>query len=635
MTHLFSFKRTLFAALFLLSMLPAMLVSAANENAPDRVRVFVEYTPGQRQAAERALNRADAHFHYDFVDLNTYVVSLPEPALNGIENNPHVVFVEEDAQRELYAMGQTFDQMTELFTIDLPTEIQPYGVGAVQAPDVWAEGHDGSGRTVCIIDTGYYEAHPDLPNGVSGVSQISGEVFNEDGNGHGTHVAGTIAGIDNNVGVVGVAPGVDLFIVKIFDNNGVWTNSSDLIDAALSCENGGANVISMSLGGSRRVRSEQRAFDQIDGRGVLSIAAAGNDGNTQLSYPASYSSVMSVAAIDENNVKADFSQYNSAVEIAAPGVGVISTVPYISNSSITVNGTTYDGGAIEFAAEGMASGTLVDGGLCTSSGSWNGAVVLCSRGDISFYDKVVAAQNGGASAVVIYNNEPGALNATLGDGNSSSIPAIGITQADGQALVANNLGQNASVVNETDAPAAGYDSYNGTSMATPHVSAVAALVWSANTSWTNDEIRDALNNTALDLGSAGRDNEYGFGLVQAKAALDSLDGGNPPAGSDMHVSSIDMSSTRRGRNYKVDTTVTIVDENGAAVSNATVSVTVTLPDGSTSSGSATTGSNGSATLQVSSRQTGTYTATVTNVTHASNSYDASANVETTESISVP
>ncbi len=120
---------------------------------------------------------------------------------------------------------------------------------------------------------------------------------------------------------------------------------------------------------------------------------------------------------------------------------------------------------------------------------------------------------------MIYNNESGNFSGTLGDGNASTIPAISLSQEDGQFLVTTKLGATGTVVSTAEKPASGYERWSGTSMATPHVAGVAALVWSYNTGWTNAQIRTALQKTAQDLGAAGRDTAYGYGLVQAKAAL--------------------------------------------------------------------------------------------------------------------
>ncbi|MBA3531233.1 MAG: S8 family serine peptidase, partial [Ardenticatenales bacterium] len=448
-------------------------------------------------------------------------------ALQGLQNNPNVTLIEADAPRQLMATG------------DVPTtgsEIRPFGIAMVQA-NLLSDANAGN-RTVCIIDTGYSLQHEDLQD--TNVTKTddagTGNAF-EDGDGHGSHVAGTIAGLGGNgVGVVGVMPNgnVKLHIIKVFGNDGAWAYSSSLVSAVDKCRAAGSNVISMSLGGAAKSVLEQNAFQSAWDAGVLSIAAAGNDGTTGLSYPASYSSVVSVAAIDENKAVADFSQKNAEVDIAAPGVDVLSSVPYIETNNVTVNGTSSAGGHVEFAARSAGtSGTLVSGGICNATNTgWAGKVVLCERGTVSFFDKVKNVQTSGGAAAIIYNNVAGDLAATLGAGNSSTIPAISLSQESGQALVASSLGQTATVVSQVAKPVNGYSSYNGTSMATPHVAAVAALVWSYNPAWTNAQVRTALQNTAQDLGTAGRDNSFGYGLVQAKAALDSLQGTGGGGGGD-------------------------------------------------------------------------------------------------------
>ena len=236
---------------------------------------------------------------------------------------------------------------------------------------------------------------------------------------------------------------------------------------------------------------------------------------------------MSVAAVDSDLVVAPFSLQNDKVEIAAPGFGVLSTLPYVETNSLTVAGVAYSALHVEYAGYGTASGALVNGGLCNSTGEWSGNVVLCERGVISFYDKVMNVQNSGGAAAIIYNNAADDLVATLGEEVTNPIVAITVTQEVGQYLVANKLGSTSVVSSIHSWPDNGYEAWSGTSMATPHVSAVAALVWSAFPELSNIQIREALTATAQDLGATGRDNLYGYGLVQAKDAIDSL-GGTPP-----------------------------------------------------------------------------------------------------------
>lgn len=477
------------------------LVTAAQ--AAEEQRYIVKFKDGKGKAAQVLAEKMGGKKKVDLAKHGAFAAHLPEQAMKGLQNSGLVEYIEEDVKR--YPMAQ----------------VSPYGIAMVQA-DQLSDMQAGN-RTVCIIDSGYDISHPDLAaNLVTGHNDPAGAGnWYEDQNHHGTHVAGTIAALNNNEGVVGVMPNgaIKLHIVKVFDAAG-WAYSSSLIDAVSKCEAAGANVINMSLGGSRASRTEERGFDQSNARGVLNIAAAGNDGNTRHSYPASYSSVVSVAAIDENKVVASFSQQTNQVELAAPGVGVLSTVPDQAGSeaSATVAGVGYTALGMDGSAQGTASGALMDCGIgdvpCAGA---TGKVCLIQRGSISFAEKVQACEAGGGAAAIIYNNEPGVLSGTLGE-TATSIPSVGVSDTDG-AIMKTQVGSNSTV----SVTASDYAKYDGTSMASPHVAGVAALVWSYHSSCTNDQIRSALNATAEDLGAAGRDNAYGYGLIQAKAAKDYLD----------------------------------------------------------------------------------------------------------------
>lgn len=569
-----------------------------------------------------ALSRANAEFHYDFPDLEAFVVTLPAAALNGIVRNPFVVDVEEDAPR--YPIEPVKVDWEGLLndSVDVNGQVVPWGIDAVQARDVWDADRDAviddgaptsEGKMVCIIDTGYYQGHEDLPDALGGMSQVD-DAWSEDGYGHGSHVGGTIAAENNGLGVVGVTPGtVSLYIVKFFANDGSFVRgSSDLVAAIYECANAGADVISMSLGGSSSNRKELQAFNQLYAEGILHVAAAGNEQETTpgaYSYPASYDSVISVAAVDPNLQVAPFSLQNDKVEIAAPGMGVLSTLPYVETTSLTVDGSAYSALHVEYAAYGDASGALVNGGLCDSTGAWSGKVVLCQRGTNTFAEKVLNVQNSGGTAAIIYNNVAGDLLATLGEEVANPIIAITVTQEDGQYLVANKLGSLATVSSEYSWPASGYEAWDGTSMATPHVSAVAALVWSAFPELTNAQIRTALTSTAIDLGIAGKDNLYGYGLVQAKAAIVLLGGVTPPP--DEQQLQIAITSPSAGAVYTygavVPVNLTITAQN-APVPGAAVKVVITDPRGKTKTFTGTTASDGTVSFsyQITYRKAGTF-----------------------------
>ena len=447
--------------------------------------------------------------------------------IKDLQNDPDIESVEEDPKRHLMSQSQ------------------PWGIANVQA-DQLSDATAG-GMTVCIIDSGYELSNPDLnANNVSGANNAGTGNWYQNGGSHGSHVAGTIAGVNNNFGVEGILPNqnVNLFIVKVFNADG-WGYSSDLATAVNTCVNNGAKVINMSLGGASASSSENASMQAASDAGVLLIAAAGNDGNDELSYPASYSSVMSVAAVDETGLHAEFSQYTSQVEVAAPGEAVLSTVAGDGRlGSITIDGTTYAGDRVNsqsrygysndsFTIANINGSVTANLGQCSLSNSSyscsnvSGNVCLVERSGNqsgSSYPEVNAAKactDAGATGVIIYSNEerPGLQHPFLVDeGNDIDVPYVSVNRELGLAL-SQKVGDQVtlSVVGNQD-----YDFYNGTSMATPHVVGVAALVWSNNLSCTADQVRQALKATAIDLETAGRDDKTGYGLVQAKAASDYL-----------------------------------------------------------------------------------------------------------------
>jgi subtilisin family serine protease len=499
-------NKTLAAALCLATSLPL----AAQQPAAQDGRYVIQFKSLKGAAA--AVRAAGGTPALELAPQSAIAAQLPPQALAALQRNPNVVLVEPDVRR--YPMGQ----------------VTPYGISMVQADQV-GDGAAGN-TTICIIDSGYYSAHEDLAKDstVSGSNDSGSGPWYEDSCGHGTHVAGTISALNNTLGVKGVLGSgtVRLHAQKVFDGASCgWAYSSSLVAALNACRDSTPAsqhlVVSMSLGGGLSSSFESSAFQSAYDAGVLSVAAAGNDGNKRKSYPASYPSVISVAAVDSAKNVASFSQQNNQVELAAPGVGVLSTVPFRS-SSVSVGGASYLGENLDGSARTSASGTLVNGGLCSSAGSWPGRVVLCERGGDTFATKMANVVSGGGVAAVIYNNVAGGFAGTLN--GTSTIPGITVLQADGQALL-NKAGQTATVDNVGGA-GSGYAYYDGTSMATPHVSGVAALVWSNAPTKTNAELRAALQATAEDRGPAGLDNAYGYGIVQAKAALDRLNGGEPP-----------------------------------------------------------------------------------------------------------
>jgi len=459
-------------------------------------------------AVKSALNALGAKIKRQYPNINVISAELSERDAQLLARDSNVEYVEEDLQRRF--MAQTI----------------PYGIDMVQATQVddsVASAASG-GKKVCVIDSGLDLPHEDMGargGSISGTNDSgTGNWYNQGGP-HGTHVAGTVAALNNGIGVRGVI-GSDpsMHIIKVFNASG-WGYSSELVSAINTCVNNGSDVINMSLGGAGSSTTEQNGIQAAYDAGVLLIAAAGNDGvvssTTDVeSFPASYDSVVSVAALDSNKALADFSQKNSQVEIAAPGVDVLSTYPEGTGSvvEVSVAGTGYSASAMENS--GSASASLYNFGTGEATDfSASGSICLVQRGNISFHDKVKACQDSGGVGAIIYNNVAGSFGGTLGESNATSIPAVTVSDTDGAAMLA-NIGSNASI----NIGAGNYGKMSGTSMASPHVAGVAALVWSHHPSCSNVQIRNVLNTTAEDLGNVGRDVKFGYGLVQTKAAID-------------------------------------------------------------------------------------------------------------------
>ncbi|HLO03238.1 MAG TPA: S8 family serine peptidase [Symbiobacteriaceae bacterium] len=497
-----------------IAVLASATVAAADPSQSAKASYLVGLHPG---ASAQALSGSGIEIGSEYANVGAVQIRATAAAAKALEHNPNVDYVEEDAPR--YTMGALADGT------------YTWGLQAVNAPAAWTSlGHKGTGIKVCILDTGINLSHPEFNRGGTSVIKAYKD-FSGSPNGiadivgHGTHVAGTIAGQLNASGsYIGVAPGVDLYIAKVLGDDGSGS-TSNILNGANWCASQGANILSMSLGGGLKSKTEENTYNSIYNGGKLIIAAAGNDGNNRVSYPAGYANVISIAAVDENLAKASFSQYNSDVELAGPGVNTLSSVPLGTGSKSTVSegSTTYKSAGLEFAPNGTVNGPLVECGTaettssCTgkpASGAW---IAMISRGTNAFSDKVTNVMGQGASAAIIANNDTAAPDDagsfTLGAAGNW-IPTASVSYNSGVAIRGGGLSTGTVSLTAWD-----YAYYQGTSMATPHVSAVAALAWSAKPTLSNTVIRSVLQTTAQDLGAAGRDTNFGYGLVKADAAV--------------------------------------------------------------------------------------------------------------------
>ena len=268
-------------------------------------------------------------------------------------------------------------------------------------PAAWTKTTGSASVVVAILDTGTTVSHPDLSGThfvyPDDVVHGTADAVDDNVPGHGTHVTGTIAAQANNaLGIAGMAPGLSIMPIKVLNGSGDGTLDS-ILEGIDYARTHGANVISMSLGGQMQpsdVAAAQPTIDAAYAAGITIAAAAGNDGNGIVEYPCAFVHVICVAATDNSDNHADFSNTNGYVDISAPGVDIASTI------------------------------------------------------------------RGG-----------------------------------------------------------GYGALSGTSMATPHVAALAGLILSAHPGETADQVEATIRSTAVDLGPAGWDVQFGYGRIDAAAAV--------------------------------------------------------------------------------------------------------------------
>ncbi|MES1243731.1 MAG: S8 family peptidase [Acidobacteriota bacterium] len=278
------------------------------------------------------------------LDINTYeapivTVFLTSKEAAALRSNPNVETVEEDGEFRALGFGP---RLSELQVEGHPSpliETIPAGVAQIKAPAAW-DSTRGKGVKVAVLDSGIDFIHPDLAaNYKGGVSFVKEEPTPMDGNGHGTHCAGTIAAAMNGAGIVGVAPAAYLYAVKVVSSSlrGEW---SWLISGINWCIANGIKVLNMSLGNANPPKALERMCHTAWNRGLLLVAAAGNGDSTpdSILFPAKYSTVIAVSAIDSANVITTGSSRGSEIELCAPGVNVLSTSP--GGSYATGGGTS-------------------------------------------------------------------------------------------------------------------------------------------------------------------------------------------------------------------------------------------------------------------------------------------------------
>jgi len=206
----------------------------------------------------------------------------------------------------------------------------------IGAPAAWESGTLGEGITVAVVDSGVAASHPDLSGRVErGHDFVDDDEDASDAYGHGTHVAGIVAATgDNGVGVAGMAWRARVLPVRVLDGSG-YGYYSDIIAGIRYAADHGARVINLSLGGAAYSQALQEAVDYARSKGCVLVAAAGNNGQDSLSYPAACEGVLAVGATDPEDRPASFSNRGEELDLVAPGVAIYSAYPESRYASLS------------------------------------------------------------------------------------------------------------------------------------------------------------------------------------------------------------------------------------------------------------------------------------------------------------
>ncbi|MBL0387380.1 S8 family peptidase [Tumebacillus sp. ITR2] len=275
---------------------------------------FKDVKKGKQGLEDRHKKIGKSFTHNSFVS----VQDLNSEDVAALRSDANVVLVEPD--QAIHTDADTMTPSLEQIHIPQAQKLNVYGEGV----------------KVAVLDTGVDSTSKDLKV-AGGTSFVPEEDTVQDLNGHGTHVSGILAALQNDQGLIGVAPKADLYAVKVMNAQGEGTYSQLIQGIEWAIDNH-MDVISMSLSGSEDSKALHQAIQEAADQNIVLVAAAGNDGRATVSYPAKYDEVLAVGAVDENNQHAAFSNTGQELDLVAPGVNVQSL--WLGDAYQTKSGTS-------------------------------------------------------------------------------------------------------------------------------------------------------------------------------------------------------------------------------------------------------------------------------------------------------
>lgn len=337
------------------------------DESPDGIpyvagELLVTYEEGASgQESDAVVQDVGARTEKKIPAVETRLISLPE-----IKDENEQEAREQDLEREKQALQNKpaveevdYNYIVEAsFTPNDPGFRNQYGLTKIRSQKAWNYSR-GGGVKIAVIDSGIDADHPDIRGKIAAQKDFVDDALPaQDQTGHGTHVAGIAAANTNNrAGVAGGCPACKILVARVLGPDGSGT-VADVIDGITWSADNGAKVINLSLGHyGEAVEAEENAVNYARNKGAMIVGAAGNGATSERFYPGAYTRAMAVSATDQNDRRAGFSNFGDWVDVAAPGVRILSTVPgsYGYKSGTSMSTPYVSGLAALISAQGYSA----------------------------------------------------------------------------------------------------------------------------------------------------------------------------------------------------------------------------------------------------------------------------------------